>query len=213
MESQNRESVNSLILYYVFKWSVVAPMLYGYFRGRVYGAEKVPQNGALIAVSNHGSYFDPPLLSCSLGRPVAFMAKEELFTVPVLKNAIALYGAYPVKRQAADRNAIRAATTMLQQGWIAGIFLQGTRTPDGRIIQPKLGAALISAKNQVPILPVSLWGTEKILAQGSKFPRPVPVTIRIGDLIPPPSSTKKEELETITEKCTKVINSLHELGR
>ena len=188
-------------------------MLHAYFRGRVYGAEKVPQTGPLIAVSNHGSYFDPPLLSCCLRRPVAFMAKEELFEIPVLKQAIQLYGAYPVKRGAGDRGAIRAAIAALNEGWIVGIFLEGTRTTDARIINPKLGAAMIAAKAQVPLLPISLWGTERILSKGSSFPRRVPITIRIGEAIAPPPSTRREDLQAIAAQCADTINAMHALGR
>ncbi len=212
-EFREREPISSLFLYYLFKASVVAPMCYGYFRGRVYGQENVPQKHPLVVVSNHGSYFDPPLLSCCVGRPVAFMAKEELFEVPLLKEGIRLYGAYPVKRGAGDRGAIRSALTALKDGWLVGIFLQGTRTLDGRIDDPKLGAAMIAAKAQVPLLPVSLWGTEKILKKGSSFPSPVPLTIRIGEVIDPPQSNKRRELERVTEKCATVINQLHDLGR
>jgi 1-acyl-sn-glycerol-3-phosphate acyltransferase len=210
---RNREPFPSLVLYHLFKWSVVSPMLHAYFQGRIYGAEKVPQTGPLVVVSNHASDFDPPILSCCMRRPVAYMAKEELFRVPVLKQAIALYGAYPVKRGSADRSAIRSALASLEQGWAAGVFITGTRTPDGRVVDPKLGAALIAAKAQAPLLPVSLWGTHTIFQSGSKLPRSVPLTIRIGEVIAPPSSTEREELEAITQKCAAAINALHDLGR
>jgi 1-acyl-sn-glycerol-3-phosphate acyltransferase len=141
------------------------------------------------------------------------MAKEELFKVPVLKQAIQIYGAYPVKRGSADRAAIRAALACLEAGWATGVFLQGTRTADGRITEPKLGAALIAAKTQAPLLPVSLWGTQAIIQKGSAIPRPVPVTVRIGQPIAPPSSTDRQELEAITQKCAATINTLHDLGR
>ena len=213
MPTKQREPAASLVLYHLFKWSFVSPLLHTYFRGRIYGAKKVPQSGALIAVSNHASDFDPPILSNCLRRPVAYMAKEELFKVPLLKQGIKLYGAYPVKRGTSDRQAIRAAMKALANGWIAGIFLEGTRTRDGRINNPKLGAALIAAKTQVPLIPVSLWGTEKILRKGSPIPKPVPITIRIGDVIEPPQSTKKEELRAVTERCANIINQMHSLGR
>jgi len=208
--TRQREPVTSLILYHLFKWSVVSPMFNFYFRGKLYGRENVPQKGALVVVSNHASLFDPPLLSCCVGRPVAYMAKEELFEIPVLKQAISLYGAYPVKRLQADRSAIRAALKTLEQGWAAGIFLQGTRTPDGRITQPKLGAAMIAAKAQVPILPVSLWGTEKIPQSGTPFPL---ITARIAEPLPPPASSKRHVLESVTQKCADIINTMHAQGR
>ena len=213
METKKREPFASLLLYHLFKWSVVSPMFHIYFRGKIYGAEKVPKQGPLVVVSNHASYFDPPIVSNCVRRPVAFMAKEELFRVPILKQAISLYGAYPVKRQSADRSAIRAAVNALKDGWAVGIFLQGTRTSDGRITQPKLGAAMLAAKMQVPLLPVSLRGTDKILRQGQKFPQSIPLTVRIGDLIPPPNSNKREALEAVTEKCATVINQMHALGQ
>lgn len=213
MPTKEREPVASLVLYHLFKWSIVSPLLHTYFRGRIYGAENVPQSGALIAVCNHASDFDPPILSNCLRRPVSYMAKEELFKVPLLKQGIKLYGAYPVKRGTSDRNAIKAAMKALDNGWIAGIFLDGTRSRDGTIKNPKLGAALIAAKAKVPLIPVSLWGTEKIFSKGSFMPKPVPITIRIGEIIEPPPSTKKVELQAVTDKCAKIINQMHGLGR
>nr|WP_206815396.1 lysophospholipid acyltransferase family protein [Chroococcus sp. FPU101] len=210
---RKREPLSSLVLYYLFKWSIVSPVINIYFRGKVDGVENVPQKGPFVLVSNHASYFDPLLLSCAVCRPVAYMAKEELFKIPLLNQGMRLYGAYPVKRGISDHNAIRAALKVLEQGWAAGIFLDGTRTPDARIIEPKLGAALIAAKANVPLLPVSLWGTEKILLKGSSYPRSVPVTVRIGNLIEPPHSTKREDLEQTTAQCALLINQLHSLGR
>lgn len=210
---KNREPGISLILYYLFKWSVVSPTLNFYFRGRIYGAEQVPQQGPLIIVSNHASDYDPPLLSNCVRRPVAYMAKQELFKVPVLGTLIRWYGAYPVNRGAADRAAIRAALAALEAGWAVGVFLQGTRTADGRITDPKLGAALLAAKAQVPLVPVSLWGTEAITRKGRILPQQTPVTVRIGAPIPPPKSTERQELLTVTQTCTDIINEMHALGR
>lgn len=209
----DREPLVSLALYHLFKWSVVSPMLHTYLRGQIHGAEHVPPKGRLLVVANHASDFDPPIVSNCVQRPVSYMAKEELFKVPVLGQAIRLYGAYPVKRGSADRSAIRAALAQLEAGWAVGVFLQGTRTPDARISVPKLGAALLAAKAQAPLLPVSLWGTEAILVKGSKFPRPASVTVRIGEVISPPTSTDREELEAITQQCVAVIHALHDLGR
>lgn len=209
----DREPWISLLLYHLFKWSIVSPVLHTYFRGRIYGAEKVPQKGRLLVVSNHASDFDPLLLSCCVNRPVAYMAKEELFQVPVLKQAIQAYGAYPVKRGSADRSAMKAAIASIESGWATGVFLDGTRTPDGRIADPKLGAAWIAAKTQSPLLPVSLWGTHAIFRKGSAIPRPALITVRIGELIAPPASSDRSELDAITQRCALEINNLYDLGR
>ena len=211
--TREREPLSSLLWYYAFKWPIIVPVFTFYFQGKIYGLEKMPKKGKVVIVSNHASDFDPPLLGAGMGRPVAFMAKEELFKVPILKDAIRLYGAYPVQRGAADRGAIRAALKFLDEGWATGLFLQGTRTEDGKVTDPKLGAALIAAKAKAPILPVSLWGTHAIVEKGKYWPKPVPVTIRVGDLLPAPTSTDKAELESITKQCTDIVNALHDLGR
>ncbi len=210
---RSREPFASLMLYQAFKWSIVSPVLHAYLQGRIYGAENVPHQGPLVVVSNHASDFDPPIVSCAMRRPVAFMAKEELFRIPVLKQGIQLYGAYPVKRGAADISAIRSALNCLSQGWAVGVYLGGTRTPDARILDPKSGAAWIAAKAQAPLVPVSLWGTQAIFKKGSSIPQPAAVTVRIGRVIDPPTSTKREALEAVTQQCVSAIHDLHDLGR
>ncbi len=202
------------LAYWLLKWLVVNPLFRGLYLGRTYGQDAVPRQGSLIIVSNHASHLDPPLLSNAVRRPVAFMAKEELFQVPVLRQVIRLYGAYPVKRGGSDRSALRATETALAQGWAVGIFLNGTRTPDGRIPNPHLGAALIAARTQTPLLPVALWGTEKVLPKGSKLPRLFcPISVRIGELIPPPASSDKGDLQQVTQRCVAAIHHLLEQGR
>ena len=213
LATRDREPFVSLTLYHLFKWSMVSPFLHVYLRGRIYGARKVPMQGPLIVVANHASNLDPPLLSNCMRRPVSFMAKDSLFKVPVLAPAIRAYGAYPVKRGSADRSAIRSAIAQLNQGWAVGIFLQGVRTPTGRVTSPKLGAAMIAAKTQVPLLPVCLWGTENVMGKGTSFPKPNPVTVRIGDLVPPPIPKNKAALQEVTQQCVDEIHRLHDLGR
>ncbi len=208
----DREPGISLALYHLFKWGFVSPLLHTYFRGRIHGAENVPKRGRLLIVSNHASDFDPPIVANCVGRPVAFMAKESLFRVPVLGQAIQLYGAYPVKRGVADRAALKAAMDSVKQGWATGVFLDGTRTADGTIQDPKIGAAWLAAQTQATIVPVCLWGSHAIFSRG-KFPRSVPLTIRIGPPIAPPASTDRAALAAVTAECAAAINQMHALGR
>lgn len=197
-------------VYHLVRSFVVNPIFSLYFRGKVTGREKIPPKGKLIIVSNHASVFDPPLVSAAITRPVAYMAKEELFTKNGLRQLITALGAYPVNREGVDRKAIRQALSRLEEGWATGIFIEGTRTADGKIHDPKLGAALIAAKAQAPLLPVCLYGTEKILTSGKKFPRSIDIYIKIGDIIAPPVSGKKEVLEAVTRQCADALNSLHD---
>lgn len=197
-------------VYHLTNNLIVKPVFRLYFRGKVTGKEKVPLEGKLIVVSNHASVFDPPLISAAIPRPVSYMAKQELFEVNGLSQLITSLGAYPVNRAGFDRRAIRQAISRLEEGWATGIFLEGTRTKDAKVHEPKLGAALIAAKAQAPLLPVCLCGTEKILTPDSKFPQCITIQIKIGDLIPPPTSNKKEELEATSQICADAINKLHD---
>jgi len=191
---------------------LVFPLFRILFRGRVSGRRNVPMQGSLVVVANHGSHLDPPLLGHALGRPVAFMAKEELFRVPLLGPLIRALAAYPVKRGASDREAIRTATARLNEGWATGVFLDGTRQADGRINQPMPGAALLAARSGSPLLPVAIINSHRALGTGQSLPRLVPIQLRIGEPVPPPASRRKPDLEATTLELQRRINALLDQG-
>ncbi len=191
---------------------LVFPVFRILFRGRVSGRQNVPTSGSLVVVANHGSHLDPPLLGHALGRPVAFMAKEELFRVPLLGPFISALAAYPVKRGASDREAIRTATARLNEGWATGVFLDGTRQTDGRINDPMPGAALLAARSGSPLLPVAIINSHRALGTGQSMPRLVPIQLRIGEPVPPPASRRKPDLEATTRELQRRINALLDQG-
>ena len=154
-------------IYLLVSYFLVFPIFRILFRGRTYGNENVPQLSSLVVVANHGSHLDPPFLGHALGRPVAFMAKEELFSIPILSCVIRACGAYPVSRGASDREAIRVATNRLNDGWATGVFLDGTRQANGRVNSPMAGAALLSARSSAPILPVAIINSYRALSKVS----------------------------------------------
>ena len=162
-------------------------------------------------VSNHGSHLDPPLLGHALGRPVAFMAKAELFAVPLLGAVIRACGAYPVRRGASDREAIRTATARLMEGWATGVFLDGTRQPDGRINAPLPGAALLAARTGAPLLPVAIVNSHRALGTGQVVPRLVPLQLRVGEPVAAPKSRRRADLDATTALLQERINALLEL--
>ena len=198
--------------YLAISYLLVFPVFRLLLRGRTAGQANVPRTGALVVVANHGSHLDPPLLGHAIGRPVAFMAKQELFRVPFLGAIIRACGAYPVARGAGDREAIRMALQRLGQGWATGLFLDGTRQRDGRVNAPQSGAALLAARAGVPLLPVAIINSQRALGPEHNQLRLVPVHIRIGRPIPPPASRRRDDLEATTRACQAEINRLLDEG-
>lgn len=140
------------------------------YRFQVFGAEHLPETGPVIVVSNHANFIDPIVVGCSLHqRQVCFMAKEELFRIPLFGGLIRRLGAFPVKRGTGDRGAFRAARAALVAGQVVGMFPEGTRYKDGKIHPLKPGAALLAVETGALVLPMVITGTHQL--KPFRFPR------------------------------------------
>lgn len=128
------------------------------YRWQVIGREHIPKEGPVILCANHISLWDPPLLGSGIERMVNFMAKEELFRIPVIGFLIRKFGAFPVKRGAGDRAAIRATLKLLEDGKILGIFPEGTRSRTGEVGEGMPGTAMFALKSQAQVIPVAIIG-------------------------------------------------------
>ncbi|WP_269624121.1 lysophospholipid acyltransferase family protein [Prochlorococcus marinus] len=212
VEKIDRNIPRQSFVYRCVSYLLVFPIFRFLFRGQTIGISNLPKTGGVVIVSNHGSHLDPPILGHALGRPVAFMAKSELFTVPVLSFIISACGAYPVKRGAGDREAIRNASNRLSEGWATGVFLDGTRQANGRVNDPKAGAALLSARTGSPILPVAIVNSHRAFPKGYLLPRFVSIHLRVGELIQPPKTKKREDLTSTTKEIQISINTMLDKG-
>jgi 1-acyl-sn-glycerol-3-phosphate acyltransferase len=132
------------------------------WRARVYGRENVPASGPLIVACNHVSYLDPPLMGCLCPRRISYMAKKELFEVPVLGAMIRGLGAYAVDRKGSATSAIRRSLQVLEAGGAVGIFPEGTRNRSGEV-QPQTGVALLASLAKAPVVPACIVGSDQAL--------------------------------------------------
>ena len=183
-------------------YKVCAHILGWFFRVKAVGKEKVPANGNFIVCANHTSAIDPIALCCALWEhQVKFMAKKELFKVPILAPVIKLFGAFPVDRGGNDVGAIKKAVTIVKEGNSMGIFPQGHRYPevDPRTTEAKNGASLIAVKAEADVLPVY------ILRKNNKFRLFRRTLIVVGDLIPFSSLEYDPEAQGEYNRITNVI--------
>ena len=201
-------SFSQKVIYKLVSLFFVYPIYRLIFRGTLIGANNIPKNESFIIVSNHGSLMDPPFLGHALGLKVSFMAKQELFHIPLLSQIIQACGAYPVKRGVVDKNSLNIAIDKLSTNNIIGIFIDGTRQRDGRVNKPKNGAALISAKTKKKLLPVAIINSHRLIR--FKFLIPVfnRVIIKIGKPIEFPITSSKVDVKLTTDILKTEINKL-----
>jgi 1-acyl-sn-glycerol-3-phosphate acyltransferase len=166
---------------------VVKPLMRTWFRIRLEGAGHIPASGPVILASNHRSNLDPVLLAAAVRRPVAFMAKVELFVWP-LGWILRFIGQFPVQRGGIDREALRRTSAVLAQGGVLGLFPEGTRG-DGSFASVHPGLAYIVLRERCPVLPVAIFGTERVRRRFGWLPFASPVRIVIGPPIDLPVST------------------------
>lgn len=160
-----------------------------FYRLDIKGTENIPEDAGAIIAPNHISFFDPPLASAAMERPLYFMAKKELFDIVILGWIIRRTNAFPVKRGAQDVNAIKYAFSLLKNRHLLLMFPEGTRSKNGKIIKAKVGAGMVACNAQVPLVPVKIENTNIML----KFKQ---VKIKFGKPIYPPKKfTKKDYID------------------
>ena len=196
------------LIYELVSKLFVFPIYKFLFKGHLIGKENIPQKNSFIMVSNHGSLLDPPLLGHALGHNISFMAKAELFKIPLLGFVIKACGAYPVKRGIADKNTIKIACKKLSNNNSIGIFIDGTRQKNGRVNKPKQGAALLAFKNKKLLLPVAIVNSHRLIKFKFCIPFFSKILIKVGKPIKPPKSSSKNDLNSVTILLQDNINNL-----
>ncbi len=150
------------------------------YRLEVYGKENIPDTNEFIVVPNHLSTLDPPLMCAVMNRPVAFMAKKELFVNPFMRWWLNWLGAFAVDREHLGVSTIKTVLTVKKTNWVLGIFPQGTRQEPGTISNITKGFASLAKSTKCGILPVGIVGTQ----DAKRLPFSGKIIVKIGKLIP-----------------------------
>lgn len=183
---------------------VFLPALMKIWRFEYSGTENVPMTGPLIIAANHISYLDPVAVGVACPRPISYMAKAELFRIPVLGAILPRVNAYPVERglKASTTGAIRKSVQILRQGRAIGIFPQGTRVRDG-LGETKAGVALLASMADAPVVPAYVWGSK----DASRLHQ---IKVAFGPPLRLPAGRKatREEIAKFTEEVMAAIRGL-----
>lgn len=171
-----------------------------FFRLEAKGIKNIPDKGAVILCSNHISLWDPPVVGTPLERKVHFMAKAELFKVPVLGQIIKRIGAFPVKRGGVSKESIKSTLLLLRNGEVLGIFPEGSRkNKEGA---GKKGAASFALKSNAVVVPVAIIGKYKLFQK---------MKVVYGKPVDLDSIKTEESAERINQATELIMSSIQEL--
>jgi 1-acyl-sn-glycerol-3-phosphate acyltransferase len=189
---------------------LLRPILMFVYRVRITGREHVPEAGPCVLAANHVSVMDGFFLGIAVTRQVRFMAKAELYRVPIVKQILEGAGAFPVERGADAGRAVAAGVKLLEQGAVIGVFPEGTSLPD-RKRGYKRGAARLALATGAPLIPVALVGTHLTLEPRTHRIRLPRVQIVIGEPLRVELQESTEEAATeLTARLQAAVESLHD---
>ncbi len=155
------------------------------FKLRIHGRENCPK-APFLAVSNHASLVDPPLLAVACKPiPVNFMAKRELFDAPIIGAWTRRVRCIEVHRGENSVRSLKEAIRRLKDGEVVGMFPEGTRSLDGELQDAKRGTGFLVAQAKVPVLPVYIHGSAQAMGKGSGIKRGTPIDVYVGKPIDP----------------------------
>ncbi|WOV85987.1 lysophospholipid acyltransferase family protein [Sporosarcina oncorhynchi] len=179
---------------------LISTIFYPLYRIKVTGKENFPREGGVLLCTNHIDNLDPPVVGITCPRTVHFMAKEELFNMPILKSVLPQVQAFPVKRGMSDRDAFRTTLKLLRGGKVVGMFPEGTRSKDGQLGKGLAGAGFFALKGDAAVIPCAIVGPYK------KFKR---LHVIYGQPIDMTSYREnRASAEEVTEVIMKEIQSL-----
>ena len=185
---------------YALGWFLSAAVFRLIWRLRVIGATNVPREGGLILASNHASNGDPLLVGSSVRRRIYFMAKQELFNVPILGPLIKQVNAFPIRRMERDMGAFRMAQRILTSGRCLILFPEGTRQKDGNLGRARPGVGMMAIRTGCRVVPVYVHNSHRL-------PGLAKLAVVFGQPISPEGET---DYQAFSDKVMAAIGRLKE---
>lgn len=211
LHQQSRERGVNPLLYWSVR-AVLEPFFLVYFRLSRRGIDHIPKHGPLVLAANHRSFLDPFVIGTCLRRPIYYVAKKELFDNRLYGWFLSRLGAFPVNRDSGDAEMLATARAILDRGDCVLIFPEGTRVRPGPLAAPRRGVARLALEAGVPIVPVTVAGTENVRRGFRFYPRKV--RIRVGRALELPrgeASPSPKLAEAVTDRVWSVIELQWEL--
>ncbi len=210
----NPDRPNKVYRFLRFCLRVIAPV---YLRYRARGIENVPLRGPALLVVNHQSFLDPVMAGLPFDRPLRFLGRDTLFRGAFLRAFFNKLYTIPLSREAASSATIRKAVAQLQQGFLLGIFPEGTRSTDGQIGPLKPGFIALVRRANAPIVPVGVAGTGAAFPRGARFVRPSKCRVVFGAPLEPEMlaqlkghGSEEALLERVREAMTRCYDEARE---
>jgi 1-acyl-sn-glycerol-3-phosphate acyltransferase len=176
-----------------------------FFPCRVHGRNNVPTTGSFLLASNHVSNLDPMILGITTGRRLSYMAKDSLFKGKLFGYVLPRLGAFPIKRNTADIGALKECFHRIREGKPLLLFPEGTRHGSAQEKKALAGVGFLAQKGGVPVVPVFIDGSQKVLPPGSKFFRRSSIRVFYGK---PLVFMEKKDYETVASQVMKAIREL-----
>ena len=199
-----------MVLYGILKPPAVAVMRL-LFRLEPRGREHVPMTGPVLLAANHVSVLDPPLVGGAAPRELHFMAKEELFRIPLFGRLIGALNAHPVKRDGSDGRALKAAIRLLAEGHAMLVFPEGTRGMEGRLGEGKAGAGMLAVMSGAPVVPVFISGSGQALPPGQAIPSPTKVRVTFGPPLHFKGKAEGDRKDRYREASAEIMRAIAQL--
>jgi 1-acyl-sn-glycerol-3-phosphate acyltransferase len=186
-------------------WAFIFRTFYDY---HIYGTENVPEGGCLIA-SNHDSFFDPPLVGCTIESAPHYLARKTLFNNPVFAKAIAALKSHPIDQDRPDMAGLKRIIGIAKKGGGVVLFPEGSRSWDGKLQPAQPGIGLVVAKAGVPVVPVRIFGGHRAWPRGGRPRLFTPIRVAVGSpIVFPPSDNTRENYQLIGDQIMAAIAAI-----